>query len=72
MRKTIYYKLVILKYHFMNILENKLYTMFCYKIIRYSRASYGVATSSCKSKVPSIPDGMRNTETPCYLTYSIE
>ena len=44
-RKKFYYKLLILIYDFMNILENKLYIIFHYKIIRYSSASHRVATS---------------------------
>ena len=46
MRKMLYYRLVIIIYDFMNILENKLYFIFYYKIIRYFQASRKVATSS--------------------------
>ena len=46
MRKMLYYRLVIIIYDFMNILENKLYFIFYYKIIRYFQASRRVATSS--------------------------
>ena len=46
MRKMLYYRLVIIIYDFMNILDNKLYFIFYYKIIRYFQASRRVATSS--------------------------
>ena len=37
--------MLVLIYNFMNILKNKLYITFYFKIIRYSPVSRGIATS---------------------------